>query len=396
MALDIQLIIKSCKANPTASDIEQIRTNISQLNIQQYSEIFALASKHAVLPLLHHTLEMHAYDIMPSEAITELKQQNMMIVQQNMLMSAELASLDKMAKAMHVNLISFKGPALAQIAYGDITLRQYCDLDILIQRKDFRAVASKMLARGYESYYPIETFAGDRVMFEMNNDCPFYDNHRQLAVELHWDFFRKLALPTECFLPWDEQENVTIYHHTLKTLSHETHLLYHSLHGSKHVWERLGWIVDIDRFIRATPKLDWDKIITMAKDLGALKMFLLGIGLADRYFQTPLPENIRQKCERSELTPFIDYVESTLIRGGPVPENNLAKFSRIINLRDTFYHKTLMLLEFTFRPGINERHTIILPDKFFWFYWLLRPFGMGWRFLSRNIKLGVTLRKGSE
>jgi len=71
-------------------------------------------------------------------------------------------------------------------------------------------------------------------------------------------------------------------------------------------------------------------------------------------------------------------------------------FSRIINLRDTFYHKTLMLLEFTFRPGINERYTIILPDKFFWFYWLLRPFGMVWRFLSSHIKLGVTLQKGSE
>ncbi len=396
MTPDTQLIINCSKTNPTASDIEQIRSNISQLNIQQYSEIFALTSKHAVLPLLHRTLEIHAYDIMPSEAITELKQQNMMIVQQNMLMSAELAILDKMAKAIHVNLISFKGPVLAQIAYGDITLRQYCDLDILIQRKDFRTFASKMLARGYEPFYPIETFTGDRVMFDMNNDCPFYDNHRQLAVELHWDFFRKLALPTEYFLPWDEQETVTIYHHTFKTLSHETHLLYQSLHGSKHVWERLGWIVDIDRFIRAIPDLNWDKIVTMAKDLGALKMFLLGIGLADRYFQTPLPENIRQKYERSGLTPFIDYVESGLIRGSPVPENNLAKFSRIINLRDTFYHKTLMLLEFTFRPGINERYTIILPDKFFWFYWLLRPFGMVWRFLSSHIKLGVTLQKGSE
>lgn len=396
MTPDIQLLINCCKVKPTASDIEQIRTYISKLNIQQYSTIFTRARNHAVLPLLYRTLEIHAHDTMPPETITELKQQNRTIIQHNMLMCAELAVLDKMAKAMHINLIPFKGPALAQIAYGDITMRQYSDLDILIQRKDFRALATNMLARGYESLFPIEKFSGDKVMFDMNNDCPFYDNHRQLAIELHWDFFRKLALPTEYFLPWDEQENVTIYHHTFKTLSHETHLLYQSLHGSKHVWERLGWIVDIDRFIRAIPRLNWDKIITMAKNLGALKMFLLGIGLADRYFQTPLPENIRQKCERSELTPFIDYVESTLIRGGPVPENNLAKFSKIIKLRDTFYHKTLMLLEFTFRPGINERHTIILPDKFFWFYWLLRPFGMGWRFLSRNIKLGVTLRKGSE
>jgi len=205
------------------------------------------------------------------------------------------------------------------------------------------------------------------------------------------DFFRKLALPTKRFTPWKDTVTVMINGKSIQTLSNETHLLYHSLHGAKHVWERLEWIVDIDRFIRAVPDIDWDKTLKMAKDMGAEKMFFSGIVLAQKYFHTPLPKHILVRCQSLKLEPFISYVESEFSSDDPSAEDSLAKLSKVMGLRDNFYYKALTLLEFMFRPGINERRMVILPDSLFWLYWLLRPVGMTYRFIfCRTMKLCKT------
>ena len=115
---------------------------------------------------------------------------------------------------------------------------------------------------------------------------------------------------------------------------------------------------------------------------------LFAIALAQRYFQTPLPEKVILLCQNAKLESFIDYVESEFNSDDPSAEDSLAKLSKVIGLRDNLYYKTLTLLEFMFRPGINERRMLILPDSLFWLYWPLRPLGMIYRFIfCRMLKL---------
>ena len=389
----LHFVIACCQSELSDEDIVLV-CNVLHIQHIPYETLLILAHQHGVLPLVYKTLKkLYEEEYLPyvpytDTLITEAKDLYRAIAQKNMLMSAELIRIMKLFQANNIEALAFKGPALAQAAYGDITLRQYGDLDILIHRKDFRHIASLMQEKGYSPHYPIEIFAGDKVMFEMNNDCPFYDRNRGLAVEIHWDFFRKLALPTERFSPWENTETVMINGKDIRTLSSETHLLYHALHGAKHVWERLVWIVDIDRFIRSTPDLDWGKTIGMAKNMGAEKMFFSGLALAHNYFHTPLPDTILHRCQTLKLEPFIAYVGSELSSENPASEDSLAKLSKVIGLRDTLYSKTMTLLEFMFRPGINERRTVILPDSLFWLYWIIRPAGMAYRFIvCRMMKL---------
>jgi hypothetical protein len=69
---------------------------------------------------------------------------NIEIAKTNMLMTAELIAVMKLLKDNEIEAIAFKGPTLSQMAYGDITLRQFSDLDILIDQKDIYK-ASKIL-----------------------------------------------------------------------------------------------------------------------------------------------------------------------------------------------------------------------------------------------------------
>lgn len=397
---ELRFLIACCQSEPSQEDIDLINNYLSQITNHEF--LITAASQHGILPLIYKSLKKILEHNSPSSSLSperltlnsamlhELKVHYQSIARRNMLMTAELIKFNKWAHSHGMTLLPFKGPLFAQIAYGDITLRQFSDLDILVRREDFRALASMMHKNGYEPYFPIETFKEDKVMFEMNNDCPFYDTKRGISVEIHWDFFRKLALPTQKLKPWEKNIEISIQGHLFSTLSHETHLLYHSLHGSKHLWERLSWIIDIDRYIRAVPNLDWEKIIIMAKDLDALKMFLLGPALANRYFDTPLPESIQLLCDSTDFQPFFTFIEKEYNLQNPTPEDSLVKLRKIIALRDSFSTKAITLLEFLFRPGINERRTVVLPDNLFWLYWPLRPLGMGFRFLfCRLLKICI-------
>ncbi len=387
LSLELRFLIACSQTEPDQKDIDFILGALENPTFDT-RHLIALSHHHGVLPLLYKTLQNLDEADNIQYLLSKLKPLYISLLKKNMLMTGELIKIMNLFEEVDVEALAFKGPALAQEAYGDITSRQYGDLDILVHKKDFRSVAEIMRANGYTPLYPIETFHGDKVMFEMNNDCPFYDRKRGLAVEIHWDFFRKLALPTEAFFPWKNVETVVINGRRIRTLSRETHLLYHSLHGAKHAWERLIWIVDIDRLIRNSGNLDWDEIISMARKMGAEKMFFSGVALSRRYFSTPLPPSILKRCRNLNLDSFLAYVDSELNRDNPTPENSLTKLAKVIALRDSLRYKAATLLEFLFRPGINERRGIVLSDRWFWLYWPLRPLGMGYRFLfCRKLKL---------
>ena len=90
---------------------------------------------HGVFPLVYNTLKIYD-DLIPHEQISYMKQTYMDIVKQNMLMTSELIKVMKLFKENDIESIAFKGPTLSQNAYGNISLRQYCDLDILLKKDD--------------------------------------------------------------------------------------------------------------------------------------------------------------------------------------------------------------------------------------------------------------------
>ena len=384
----LRFVLACCQAEPSDADTRLILSLIQNptLNIQ---DLLFLSTYHGVLPLVYQGLKkistkhssLFTLSSSLERMLTELQPYYQSIARRNMLMSAELIKLMKLFKDHNIEILAFKGPVLAQSAYGDITLRRYGDLDLLLRREDFRTAARLMRERGYAPLFPIDDYRGDKVLFDLNNDCPFYDRKRGLAVELHWDFFRKLALPTVKLHPWDNPGTIYLNGAEIPTLNDESHLLYLSLHGSKHIYERLLWIVDLDRFVRAHPDLDWDRVETMARRMGVLKMLLFSLALSRHLLTTPLPDSLKASADPEDFREMIDFVESQFRREDPTPEESLVKLAKVVSLRDNLHFKTATALEFLFRPGINERRMVILPDRWAWLYWPLRPFGMGYRFV---------------
>jgi hypothetical protein len=64
------------------------------------------------------------------------------------------------------------------------------------------------------------------------------------------------------------------------------------VHGTKHQWKRLSWLCDIAELIRAYPELRWEQVAAQAARLGIERRLYLGLFLANRLLEAPLPKPI--------------------------------------------------------------------------------------------------------
>src|SRR5262249_53784855 len=132
----------------------------------------------------------------------------------------------KLFKENNVPVALFKGPLLAQLAYGEMSLRQAGDIDLLINRRDFTHARLLLESLGYEMT-PRLTPAQLSLHLNSNCEIQFMRDEWLTVVDLHWD----LAPPSFGFgLKADEAmsrlQSVSLAAATVETFGPEDLLLY--------------------------------------------------------------------------------------------------------------------------------------------------------------------------
>jgi len=156
---ELKFLIDCCQTEPSENDITFILSYPSTINQQLLTN---MALRHGILPLVYKIIKnldsnhtesqsdslrssLNAEHLTLNAFLSKLKTQYMIIAQRNMLMSAELIRIMQLLEKNSIEALAFKGPALSQMAYGDITLRQYTDLDILVKKEDIYKIDSKKI-----------------------------------------------------------------------------------------------------------------------------------------------------------------------------------------------------------------------------------------------------------
>ena len=82
---------------------------------------------------------------------------------------------------------------------------------------------------------------------------------------------------------WNRCETVNLEGRAVRSLDMEELLFLLSLHGTKHQWVRLSWLVDITEIIRSTPELDWVRVWTLAEESRTERFLIIGLWLVITY-----------------------------------------------------------------------------------------------------------------
>ena len=97
-----------------------------------WDSLIASADRHYVMPLLYWNLSRVCAADVPRDPMDALQHRFRDSAQRNLLKSRELVRVLNLLAANGINALPMKGPVLAEAVYGQLALRQFDDLDVLI------------------------------------------------------------------------------------------------------------------------------------------------------------------------------------------------------------------------------------------------------------------------
>jgi len=346
-------------------------------NVSNWDALLRLAEEHRMMPLLFAHLAQSGAKIPAGtfERLQSAYQRNLVISMAN---TAELIALLNSFEDAGIQAIPFKGVVLAKSVYGEPTLRQAGDLDILIDVRDLPRAGSILFERGYELKTPMgpDGLPADPDYFE----CHFERPGDGMITELRWRFdlvqpkFRR-NLGIKWVTPYRRVASLAGVE--VPDLAPELLLILLAMHGSKHNWARLLWICDIGQLLSSHPSLDWRTVLRESRRAGLWRSTALGVLLANRITGCQVPAKVLHSFESdSSANALALHFENCLFDApGSLPDGSVPYNFQLFGFWDRL---GLILSGELLRPNERDRAVVALPGWLGGLYYLIRPFRILW------------------
>jgi hypothetical protein len=150
-----------------------------------------------------------------------------------------------------VVFLCLKGPVLSQQLYGDPAVRFSHDVDLLLlDRADMDRVDRLLISQGYvgvdNSSWP-EKRTRQRILMDCVHHLAYVHKEHGFMVEIHWSVYTPFPVRARQFerIVADNSQRIDFAGREVLVFAQELNLLYLVIHGAKHGWQRLKWLVDI-------------------------------------------------------------------------------------------------------------------------------------------------------
>jgi hypothetical protein len=341
-----------------------------------WNQVFSIALRHRTAPLIYRNLSRHCRSEIPADVCERFKQYCQGNARQSLLLTSELLKVLAVIEGEGIPVMPYKGPLLAARAYGDLALRDFIDLDILVHRSDFARAKVVLIAQGYA---PLINFTAKQEFNHLHHekDYPFIRRDGRIRLELHWQFTPGyFSLPLDYNLLWSRLERFPIAGRAVRSLPIEDLLVILCVHGTKHRWNRLSWICDLAELIRSNPLISWDRILAQTTMLGSGRMLATGLLLASDLLGAELPKRVRTHISHDVVALSV----ARQIRCRLFDANSVALESDggafLLRMRERWVDRVRHFLRLAQRrsiPTADDWALVPLPRFLGFVYYILRP-----------------------
>jgi hypothetical protein len=348
----------------------------------------ATAFNHGLLPLLQKNLTSAAADLVPGHVLSRLRRESVANSQSVLHLIGKQLQAYRTLRDRGLRVAIFKGAVLAQMAYGEVGLRQAGDIDVLIDREHFAGARSVLESLGYEM---APQLTDTQLVSHLASHCeiPFMRDEWFTIVDLHWGFApRSFVFRLGVDEVMSRLREVSLAGTIVATFGDEDMVLYQSMHGAKHLWRRLEWITSLAELIRASKNLDWDTVVQRAEDAHATRMLALGLRLVETFsdvrIETRILRTVDPQGVMESMATQIKQQLFTLARITDSRETNLYNFKIMDRKRDAL----VSVLRSLFVPTVPDWQALALPGPLHPLYYAFRPLRLStsylWYFLNRG------------
>ena len=361
-----------CCAN--SSRIERAE-RIRDIRPLDWRRLIDLAEHHGVIPQVYRSLS-----VLPDVALPDsLRQSQERNARHTLWLTRELLRILKRLDSYGIFALPYKGAVLAEILYGNVTLRRFSDLDLLIHSSDLPRIKSAFAELGYQRGIELAP-REERDYLKSGYEYTFDSGQGRNLVEVQWRIlprFYSVDFDVEGF--FTRAVPFTLGGMTLRTLCAEDLILVLCVHAAKHAWQQLSWLCDIAELARST-QVDWNAVHQQAKHLGIQRMVAVSFFLAHKLLQKPLPHIVQAQLKKDvSIENLASEIIPMLVRGDDYDTESISYFRLMISVRERWRDRVKFLWRLFTTPSVGEWSAIRLPGPLFPLYRVVRVF----RLLSR-------------
>ncbi|NJM99640.1 MAG: nucleotidyltransferase family protein [Phormidesmis sp. RL_2_1] len=400
------LLLPSLNSSPISTSLEMrllsyfARQTIDQATLERIAPLLEqeinwialvqMANIHGLIPQVYQNFLVVCPNLIPEELLSTLKVRFHLNTLRNQYLIKELIRVLELLESHGISAVPFKGPTLAVLAYGSLSLRQFNDLDIWVHEHDFFKARTILLSDCYQCGLTLH-YIGDAESQELGfmrrwGEYPLRHKNGKIMVDLHGRLvageFPILSAKFDVF--WENLVPVSLVGTQVATLSPEDLLLYLCVHGTKDLWERLNWVCDISGLVSGHPQMNWSQVIEEAKRLEIEQVLYFGLSLARDILALTLPQavarHVDDKFTKEELSVQIQNRILSGIRPQDIEYSHCQRFYFYSQLLENRRDQCLYYLRFSsrwlfswLRPNIHDQAFISLPRQCYALYYFIRP-----------------------
>ncbi len=382
---ELALLLELLQSESASSLPAQMIHNSSETSSLDWKEFVALANHHRVYPTIQAQCAGHPQ--LPEQVkqwLTQKYNRNAFTMLQ---LSGQMQRLSALLDERGIRALQLKGPVLARLLYGDLSRRTSKDLDVLVPMDQAQQAEELLLELGYIKTQSVPRTT-DNWRWRYNHES-YTDERTGVEIELHWRLNGDAGKEQGFEELWSRRQTLAFGGTDVHMLGMEDLLIYLAVHGARHAWFRLRWLVDIDRLVQK--HLDWSLLRQLSQQYRCEHIVGQALLLSASWLGTPIHADMMYWTERAharELTVRVLPFITNRVNLCPEPETEaLAKPYRSYQYALKKPGQKALFWMRKLGPDDWDMQTLPLPKGLYFLYYPLHPFLLLYRRTQRRTAL---------
>jgi hypothetical protein len=288
---------------------------------EEWAQAFTLIRAWEIEPVALGNLRSLANDEIPQAILEQASHKETTSRAEALKLSLLTGQIFSRFEAAGIQSIVLKGAATGAIAYDDVTLRTFGDIDLLVRAEDSASARDILLGTGYTRQYDAQNEA---LLLSGGHALEF--NGVGCHVEVHTTLIEKhLGLGLKERDVFESAHMVDCAGVAVRAMGRSELLIFLSAHGAKHEWLRLRWIVDVAQLIDRMDEREIGRSCEIARRIHALRILAMAVTLA----RDVLGQNVESFPPDVTQSSISDVEEMVIHQLGLGPVTNSLPVSRL-------------------------------------------------------------------
>lgn len=344
------------------------------------------AVAHGMLGHLHRLATAREAEIDPA-LLHHLGEVQAGLARRNLRQTGRLLLLLDQLRAVGVEAMPYKGPVWAESLYGDIALRTWSDLDLLVRHEQVPLVREVLLSFGFKDGNRFNTKLLSRKRRGWG-EIGLSLAEVQLHLDVHWE----ISVGVGARSLDSEQVFLRAAHRTLLgrevlTPSLVDRLLIICAGGTRDRWGSIEKLLGLALQVRDTPPEIWQRVIAAAHGAGCERRVAIAVAHVSRVFDLPVPPAVVAVMADDSVARWLlptlrpeSLEEGPSWRDRPTLDHLFWKFATEDSALAGLGHASVRF----FRAGPEDWEWVTLPRYAEWLYPVLRPARLALKWARRS------------